>query len=77
MIMYDVYGNVMMEISSLERKADDLVMKGKMMGTMPACIYLRPKEAWQAKSLLSWSIIWYVPSMLIKGWLQSRKQPSP
>jgi hypothetical protein len=73
MKMYDMYGNVMMEISSLVRKGDDLVMKGKMMGTMPASIFLRPKEVWESKSLLSWSVIRYVPSMLIKGWLQSRK----
>jgi len=75
MKMYDTYRNVMMDVSSLERKGDDLVMKGKMMGTMPATIYLKPEEVWQAKSLLSWSIIWYLPILMIKGWRQSRKQP--
>jgi len=68
MRLYDVYGNVMMEIVSVECKGDDLVTKGKMMGTMPATIHLRPQEMWEAKSLLSWSVICHIPSMLIKGW---------
>jgi hypothetical protein len=74
MKMYDLYRNVVMYVSTLERKGDDLVMKGKIMGTMPTTIYLKPEEVWQAKSLLSWSIIWYLPVLMIKGWRQSRKQ---
>jgi len=77
MKLYDIHGNVMMEISPLDRKGDDLVTKGKMMGAMPASIFLRPNDLWQAKSLLSWRVIRYLPSMAIKGWKQSRKQPSP
>ena len=75
MKMYDMHGNIMMDISSLDRKGDNLVMKGKMMGAMPASIYLKPKDLWQAKSLLTWRVIRYLPSMIVKGWKQSRKQP--
>ena len=75
MKMYDLYRNVVMDVSSLERKGDDLVMKGKMMGTMPATIYIKPEEVWLAKNLLSWSIIWYLPALMVKGWRRSRKQP--
>ncbi|HWQ76008.1 MAG TPA: hypothetical protein VN441_11890 [Syntrophomonas sp.] len=74
MKLHDLYGNVMMEVTSVDRKDDDLVMKGKMMGTMPATIYLRPDEMWKAMNLLTWAIIRYVPSMLIKGWRQSRSK---
>ena len=82
MKIYDMHGNVMMDIISVDRKGDNLSMKGKMMGAMPATLYLKPTELWQAKSLLSWRVIRYLPSMLIKGWKQSKKAaankgPSP
>jgi len=69
---FDGYGNVMMEIASVERKGDDLVIRGKMMGCMPGVFYVRPAEAWAAGRLLSWSVIRYAPQMLFKGWRQSR-----
>ncbi|MDY6892769.1 MAG: hypothetical protein SVO26_03515 [Chloroflexota bacterium] len=75
MKMFDMHGAVLMDVASLERKGDDLVMKGKMMGAMPATIYIKPEEIWGAKSLLSWSVIWYLPIIVVKGWLRSRKQP--
>lgn len=73
MKMFDMNGAVLMDVASLERRGDDLVMKGKMMGTMPATIFIKPEEIWKAKSLLSWSILWYLPIIVIKGWLRSLK----
>jgi hypothetical protein len=69
---FDGYGNVMMEIASVERKGDDLVIRGKMMGSMPGVFYLRPAEVWSASRLLSWPVISYVPRMLYRGWRTSR-----
>jgi hypothetical protein len=76
MKMLDTYGNVMMEIVSLERKGDSLLMKGKMMGTMPATIYIKPKEVWQGMRLLRWPIISYLPLLLFRAW-RSRKDKEP
>lgn len=73
MKMFDMNGAVLMDVASLERRGNDLVMKGKMMGTMPATIFIKPEEIWKAKSLLSWSILWYLPIIVIKGWLRSLK----
>ncbi|MFH2043951.1 MAG: hypothetical protein ABIK92_02265 [Pseudomonadota bacterium] len=73
MKMYDSYKNVMMDISSLKRKGDDIVMKGTLMGTMPSTIYVKPEEVWNAIKMLSWSIISYLPMMIIKGWRVSRR----
>lgn len=73
MKMYDPHGNELMNAQSLERQGDDLVMKGKMMGTMPATIHIRPEELWEARHLLSWSVLSYLPAMFIKGWRRSRK----
>ena len=73
MKMFDMNGAVLMDVASLERRGNDLVMKGKMMGTMPATIFIKPEEIWKAKSFLSWSILWYLPIIVIKGWLRSLK----
>lgn len=72
MKLFDKYGNVMMEISSLERRGDDIVIKGKMMGSMPGTFYLKPAEAWSVLSLLTWKLVRYLPLFLYKAWRQSR-----
>jgi len=73
MKVFDTYGNEMLEASSLERRGDDLVMKGKTMGAMPATMYIRPEEVWATRKLLSWSVICYLPIMIIKGCCRARK----
>jgi hypothetical protein len=70
--MFDSYGNVMVDISQLTRKNDDLILKGKMMGAMPGEFYIRPEEAWATLKLLSWTVIRYLPIMLIRGWRRSK-----
>jgi hypothetical protein len=70
---YDMYGNVTMETNSLERRGDELVMKGKGLGSMPMTLFIRPEEIWNARKLLSWSVIWYMPIIVVKGWWRSRK----
>lgn len=72
MRMYDPHGNVVMEASALERRGDDLVMKGKMMGAMPATIHIRPEEMWAARALISRSVLAYLPLMVIKGFRRRR-----
>ena len=74
MKMYSKEGNVMMDTHSLRREGDNLIMKGKMMEAMAMSIYLRPEDIWAGKSLLSWSIIWYMPIILVKGWWRSLKK---
>jgi hypothetical protein len=41
-----------MLVTSLEREGDQLVMKGKVFGTMPITAKLRPEEARAALKLL-------------------------
>lgn len=61
----------MMDTRSLVREGDNLIMKGKMMDAMLMSIYLKPEDIWQAKSLLSWPVIWYMPIIMLKGWWRS------
>jgi hypothetical protein len=72
-------GVEMMDIRSLERDGDVLVLKGKIMRSMPATIHLRPQDLWQAFSLFSWPLLLRLPMLLFKGRRASRRakqQPS-
>jgi len=75
MKMFSKEGTEMMDVMSLRREGDLLVIKGKMMGAMIATIYLKPRDVWLTLSLLSWSVIWYFPIILMKGfWRNLRKE---
>jgi len=77
MKMFDSYSNVMVDITELARKNDNLVLKGKMLNSIPGMFYLRPEEVWSAIRLLSWPVIRYLPIMLIKGWWLSKRSKQP
>jgi hypothetical protein len=73
MKMFTKEGIEMMDVKSIDRDGEDLVMKGKMMGTMYASIYLRPQDVWQALRLLSFSTMLRLPGILFKGFWRNRK----
>jgi hypothetical protein len=50
-------GTALMEVSAIERKNDELIVKGKVFGTMPMTARLTPAEARQALKLLSFGTI--------------------
>lgn len=72
MKLYLKDGSLILAVSSLERRGADLVLKGKITGTMPATIYIKPEEIWEARKLLSWSVVWYLPIVVVKGWWRVR-----
>jgi len=70
-------GIEMMEVKSIQREGEKLVLKGKIMGSMPATIYLRPEDVWAGWQLLPFSVLVALPGMLLKGFRRSRKEPAP
>jgi hypothetical protein len=50
--LYSQDNTELMLVTSLEREGDQLVMKGKVFGTMPITAKLRPDEARAALKLL-------------------------
>ncbi|HEY3659120.1 MAG TPA: hypothetical protein VGL34_29460 [Steroidobacteraceae bacterium] len=66
-------GVEMMDIRSLGREGDVLVVKGKIMRSMPATIHLRPEDLWQAFSLFSWPLLARLPILMFKGFRRSRQ----
>jgi len=66
-------GIEMMDVKSIQREGERLVLKGKIMGSMPATIYLRPEDVWAGWQLLPFSVLAVLPVMLFKGFRRSRK----
>jgi hypothetical protein len=50
----------LMDVSSIERKGNDLVIKGKVFGTMPMAATLSPEEARKAFKLLSFKLMLFL-----------------
>jgi hypothetical protein len=71
--MFSKEGVEMMDVKSIQPEGENLVLKGKMMGSMYASIHLRPQDLWQALRLLSFTTLLRLPAMLFKGFLRNRK----
>lgn len=67
MKIYNKDGIEMIEIKSIAREDDRLVVKGKMMGAMATTIYLSPQDVWRAFALMRWSTIASLPVFALKG----------
>ena len=67
MKFYDKQGSVVMDLMSIQVDGADLVIKGKMMGVVVTSIYVRPRDFWGLRKLLSWSVIRFLPVMLARG----------
>lgn len=50
----------LMQVSKIERKGNDLVLKGKVYGTMPMTATLSPEEARAFLKLLSPGLAWFI-----------------
>jgi len=58
--IYSADKSELMQVSSIERKGDDLVLKGKVFGTMPMSATLTPEQAREALKLLSPKLIFFL-----------------
>jgi hypothetical protein len=65
-------GIEMMDIRSLELQGEVLVVRGKVMGSMPTTIHLRPEDLWQAWGLVTWRMLLALPRLMWRGYRRSR-----
>jgi len=63
MKIYSADKSELMQVTTIERDGDDLVLKGKVFGTMPMSARLRPEEARAAMKLLTPSLVWFLLTM--------------
>jgi hypothetical protein len=66
MKIYSADKSELMDVTRIERDGDDLVLKGKVFGTMPMTARLRPEEARAALKLLSPKLIWFLLTMMFR-----------
>jgi hypothetical protein len=56
----------MIAISAIERDGRDLVLRGKIFGTMPMTARVRPEEVRSALKLLNWRTALFVLSLAFR-----------
>ena len=56
----------LMAVSALSRDGNNLVIKGKIFGTMPMTAKLSPEEARSAFKLLDAKLIWFLITFLFR-----------
>lgn len=56
MKIYSADKSELMDVTAIERKGNDLVLKGKVFGTMPMAATLTPEQARAAFRLLSFRL---------------------
>ena len=56
----------MIAITAIERDGDELVLKGKIFGTMPMTARLRPAEARRGLKLLNWRTALFLLSLPLR-----------
>jgi hypothetical protein len=59
-------GRELMEVQAVEADGDTLVVRGVIMGAMPARAILKPAELRAAFRLLSWSLVVRIIAMLFR-----------
>ena len=60
MKIYSADKSELMQVSKIERQGDDLVLKGKVFGTMPMSATLTPEQAREFRKLLSPKLAWFI-----------------
>lgn len=71
-ILHAADGAVLMEIKKLEYKNSKLLVRGKMMGTMPTTAHMHPLELWKALTMMSFNVALNFPRLMYLGWKSSK-----
>jgi len=66
MKLYSADKSELMQVSAIERDGNDLLIKGKVFGTMPMTARLTPTEARQGLKMIRLRLILFLLSMLFR-----------
>ena len=67
MKLYSPDKSELMDVSAIERDGDDLVIKGKVFGSMPMTAKLRPAEARKLFALLNLKLVLFILTLPFRG----------
>ncbi|NJD28635.1 MAG: hypothetical protein FIA92_10100 [Chloroflexi bacterium] len=73
-VAVDKDGRTLAEFTSIVPRGGALAMKGKLLGAMPATIYLTPAEFWKLLGLVDLRVILSLPGLAVRGWLAARRE---
>jgi hypothetical protein len=66
MTLYSADKSPLMQISALERDGSDLLIRGKVFGTMPVTARLTPQQARQGLKLVRLRLAWFLLTLLFR-----------
>ncbi len=66
MKIYSADKSELMQVSKIERQGDDLVLKGKVFGTMPMSARLTPEQAREGLKLLNPKLLLFLLTMIFR-----------
>ena len=66
MKLYSADNTPLMEIHQLERSGKDLLIKGKVFGTMPMTARLSPSEARKGLKLMNFKLVLFLLTFLLR-----------
>jgi hypothetical protein len=66
MKLYSADKSELMQVNAIERDGSDLLIKGKVFGTMPMTARLTPTEARQGLKLMRLRTVFFLISMLFR-----------
>ena len=67
MKLYAQDNSVLMEVSAIERQGNNLVLKGKVFGSMPMTARLKPEEARKGLKLLGFRLALFLLTFLFRA----------
>lgn len=74
MKLLNLDNSVLMDVSTLKRDGDDLVIKGQILGSMPITAKLTPEQARAALKMLDLKTMLFLASMLFRGTKKNEKK---
>jgi hypothetical protein len=64
--LYSPDNSKLMEVEALERRGNELLIKGKVFGAMPMTARLTPTEARKGLKLLNFKLAWFLLTFLMR-----------
>jgi len=64
--LYSPDNSKLMEVEALERKGNELLIRGKVFGAMPMTARLTPAEARKGLKLVNLKLAWFLLTFLVR-----------
>ena len=64
--LYSPDTSKLMEVEALERKGNELLIRGKVFGAMPMTARLTPAEARKGLKLVNFKLAWFLLTFLVR-----------